>query len=86
MANTSRWHLVHKDKDGNLLVVAVLLKEGHPNPTVNAVWKDLPTEEGSAHSPPATTVEASKLLPGKHEYYTFRGSLTTPPCTENVTW
>jgi len=63
-------HLVHKDKDGNLLVVAVLLKKGHANSAVNTVWKDLPVEEGSAYSPPATTVEAFKLIPSKHDYYT----------------
>jgi carbonic anhydrase len=79
-------HLVHKDKEGNLLVVAVLLKKGRANSAVNTVWKDLPVEEGSAYSPAASTVEAFKLLPAKHDYYTFSGSLTTPPCSENVTW
>ena len=26
------------------------------------------------------------LLPKDRAYYTFQGSLTTPPCSEDVTW
>jgi carbonic anhydrase len=28
----------------------------------------------------------SKLLPENKGYYTFQGSLTTPPCSEGVLW
>lgn len=79
-------HLVHKDKDGNLAVVAVLLKEGHPNQTVSTVWSNLPPEEGKEYAPQHLEIEAVHLLPANHSYYTFPGSLTTPPCSENVTW
>ena len=79
-------HLVHKDKDGALLVVAVLLKEGKKNSAVATVWKNIGAEEGKANAPSGVSVNAAKLLPGRHGYYTFSGSLTTPPCTENVTW
>jgi carbonic anhydrase len=79
-------HLVHKDKDGNLAVVAVLLNEGQPNQTVSTVWDHLPHEVDKENVPEHVEIEAVHLLPASHRYYTFSGSLTTPPCSENVTW
>ena len=77
-------HLVHQDKDGNLAVVAVLLKEGQSNPMVSTVWSQLPQQEGQEIAPEHVEINALKLLPANHRYYTFPGSLTTPPCSENV--
>ena len=79
-------HLVHKDKDGNLAVVAVLLQEGEANPAVATTWSNIPGEKEKAVSPEGVEIQAVQLLPANHRYYTFSGSLTTPPCTENVTW
>jgi carbonic anhydrase len=79
-------HLVHKDKDGNLAVVGVMLKEGKANKVIETVWSNLPSAEGTENAPAGPTVDAAGLLPGKHSYYNFPGSLTTPPCSEGVTW
>ena len=79
-------HLVHRAEDGSLAVVAVLLKEGQPNKVVDLVWSHLPAAEDIENVPPSVKVDAAGLLPGKHGYYTFPGSLTIPPCTENVLW
>ena len=79
-------HLVHKDNDGNLAVVAVMLKEGKANKQVATVWSNLPAVEGKENTPASVMVDAAGLLPPKHKYYTFPGSLTTPPCSENVLW
>ena len=78
-------HLVHKGADGKLAVVAVLLDQGGANPTINTVWKNLPKQKEKEISVKAT-VDAAALLPGDKGYYTFQGSLTTPPCSEGVRW
>jgi carbonic anhydrase len=78
-------HLVHKSKGGNLAVVAVLFEEGSANPAIKTVWSHMPKEEGE-NKPAGVEVSASQLLPASHTYYTFPGSLTTPPCTEGLTW
>ncbi len=78
-------HLVHKGADGKLAVVAVLLDDGGTNPTIDTIWKNLPQEKGKEVAVNAT-VDAATLLPADHGYYTFQGSLTTPPCSEDVRW
>src|SRR5262249_46120939 len=79
-------HLVHKSAAGKLAVVAVELKYGKPNALVETLWKHLPKEKGKIETDAHVTVDASAFLPTDRGYYTFTGSLTTPPCTEGVTW
>ena len=79
-------HLVNADADGKLAVVAVLLKKGSANAMVQKIWENLPKEEGEATDVAGVEVNASALLPTDTAYYTFTGSLTTPPCSEEVTW
>jgi len=79
-------HLVHSDGSGNLAVVAVLLKPGKINAALQAVWDHLPKEKDKAVAVEDVSINAADLLPADHGYYIFEGSLTTPPCTEPVTW
>jgi carbonic anhydrase len=78
-------HLVHKDADGRLAVVALLIEEGAANAAIQSVWNNLPLERNDP-STPVIPLDPAKLLPAKRDYYTFMGSLTTPPCTEGVLW
>ncbi len=78
-------HLVHKDIEGRLAVVAVLLDRGNAQPLVQAIWNNLPLEKGDeviARLP----LDLNELLPTERSYYTYMGSLTTPPCSEGVLW
>jgi len=79
-------HLVHLAPNGHIAVVAVLLDAGAANPVIASLWQHLPTQEGPEQKIDAVQVDATGLLPKDHGYYTYAGSLTTPPCTENVTW
>ena len=79
-------HLVHKNAEGKLAVVAVLLDKGGASDLIDTLWKNIPPEKGKENAVDGTTIDVSKLLPDKRDYYTFQGSLTTPPCSEGVTW
>jgi carbonic anhydrase len=79
-------HMVHKSPEGKLAVIAVLLTIGKANPMVEAVLANLPKEAGGETKTQKTLVDPTELMPPVRNYYTFQGSLTTPPCTEGVTW
>ena len=80
-------HLVHAAADGSVAVVAVLLDAGGAaNPLMSRIWQHLPAREGPEQKLDGVQIDVTGLLPADRGYYTFAGSLTTPPCTENVTW
>jgi carbonic anhydrase len=79
-------HLVHKNNEGQLAVVAVLLQEGESNAMIDKVWTYMPLDSGDRVRMPQGLLDVNELLPKDQRYYQFMGSLTTPPCTEGVLW
>jgi carbonic anhydrase len=75
-------HLVHQDAGGRLAVIGVNFKEGAPNSFVADLWKALPQSKGQQKK--VSLPSLMELLPKDLNYYTYMGSLTTPPCTEGV--
>lgn len=78
-------HMVHRNAEGKLAVVAVLFKLGRENRALRKMFSALPEKEDEK----VELVEdfnPADLLPGNKAYYSFMGSLTTPPCTEGVRW
>ena len=78
-------HLVHKDLDGRLAVVAVLIERGTAHELIQTLWNNLPLEQHHDYAPDAT-IDPMAILPADPSYYTYMGSLTTPPCSEDVLW
>jgi len=78
-------HFVHADAAGQLAVVAVFFNEGAANPELDKAWGPVPPKAGEKRAL-ATPVSAEALMPADRAYYRYRGSLTTPPCSEGVMW
>jgi carbonic anhydrase len=89
-------HIVNVLKDSDekknpqYLVIALLFKMGRENTFIKEFLKAIPGEEGK-DTLPSGTVRFEDLfltIPKKEEagYYSYSGSLTTPPYSETVHW
>jgi carbonic anhydrase len=78
-------HLMHQSSDGKVAAVAVLLKAGRKNATIDKLWAHMPTTEGDVKVD-GLEVNPLDLVPLKRGYYTYIGSQTAPPCSEGVSW
>lgn len=78
-------HLVHRDAEGRLAVLALLLERGAPQATIQTVWNNLPLEKFETMQP-TILLDPAEMLPARRDYYTYMGSMTSPPCSEGVLW
>ena len=78
-------HLVHRDAQGQLAILAVMFELGAQQPVVQDIWNHLPLETMTAQEAPST-LDLANLLPSRSSYATYMGSLAEPPCTEGVLW
>ena len=81
-------HVVFKDAGSDkLVVIGVLFEVGKENAFLSALMADgLPEKRGAQVDAHSRLVNLAQTLPDTSQYYTYAGSLTTPPCSENVTW
>jgi len=80
-------HFVHATDDGKLAVIGVMFAEGKKNKMLKKIWRKLSKlEVGHEEKFNLKSKHIKELMPKNKDYYKFMGSLTTPPCSENVKW
>lgn len=79
----AEFHFVHQSDDGALAVLALLAKSGAES-TAWAPFIDAAQDSAGGRS--IGNVDLAALFPDSLDHFSYDGSLTTPPCTENVLW
>jgi carbonic anhydrase len=77
-------HFVHKAQNGALAVVGVFIQPGARNADLATVFDVMPAQEGEART--SVAINPAALMPREGGYFRYMGSLTTPPCSEGLTW
>jgi carbonic anhydrase len=79
-------HLVHRNEEGALAVIGVLIEKGNPLTAFDRIRAHLPHAPGENKRIDGVPVNIGDLLPRSKRSYRYEGSLTTPPCSESVKW
>ena len=75
---------VHTLGTKKLLMMSVLVQAGERNEVFSLMMARAPGKLGTQPLP--LPADALALLPKSRNIFRYRGSLTMPPCTENVDW
>lgn len=79
-------HFVMSDAEGQLAVIGILFEVGEHSTEFETVIANLPNDVDDARHLEGLALEFDELKPLPEEFYAYKGSLTTPPCSEGVRW
>jgi carbonic anhydrase len=78
-------HIVNTTPDGNAAVIGLLVEEGPSSPVMDQIVPLIGDNVGDESEAP-DQVDPGDLLPAGDRAFQFKGSLTTPPCTQGLEW
>lgn len=78
-------HLVHQTDSGEISVIGIFFQAGNTLGPLTVVMSNLPKKSNTARTP-RETLDLNTLLPTRRESWRYKGSLTTPPYSEGVSW
>lgn len=82
-------HFVHIRADGKMAVLSVLLEDqgDTENPEFQKILDNMPKIPSTKETNSGVQLRLRSLLPiKKARFFSYAGSLTTPPCSEGVNW